>query len=594
MTRRRRRLALILVGGLLLPLFISPRVGAQVSELKSDRCTTDSDDSTPETTVASPPGLGSPTTTSKIDDKEAEGGVCGSSLGAIAPGEEFSDNPPDNYDIGHDPGGNCVCYDRRLLGLWTAVEFFVNVVFVRIGMGIIMWVLQFGFARMLIPGAERIADAFQTQIIAGIDLDTFFLFLCALWAFFLAATGKLGRAAGELGTSLVIVGLSAAVWSNPGASLTRGLEFAGGLGAEVAAVGTGVSTAGNADTGVDSTKAIGRPMARAIFETFIVRPHQLVNWGRIIPEGDKCRGVYDLAVKTGPWGTSSKPRKAMKEVGCKAEDKANRNPSLLRMATAGIVMIASALLIGLLLYATWHLIKAQLELVLSIAVWPFALACAALPGRGRTFFWHWTARVNAALAKVLVVMFALAVTVTAVSAVLEQTQTEKMLIQMLGVIVIILLAMYKLYAITKGTDKAVSQFANSMSGRSVSVSSQPWLSPSTAGFTAGALASKGAHALQTHKVNSRSAETLDLSRQRLELDKQRASTEASGFGGAYNENTVFIFNSGRDRDRDRDRDQPPPYRPRYQPPRPQRPKPIDAGPRPIPVESRPVVLSGSG
>lgn len=545
-------LVAVLIGGAAQP------ARAQLSELKDDRCTAESAEGESGLggggvvgggaggggggSWGGQPAPSTTTTTSKVDDKEAEAGVCGNLLSQMIPGPDPGTYPTNHYDIGYDSGGNCVCYDRRAIGLVTQFFFWLNGWVVRIGIGLITWVLEFAIARLLMPSAQRVSDAFQYQIVGPVGLSEFFLFLCACWAFFLAATGRLGRGAGELGTSLVLIGLAAAIWTNPGASLQRGLEFTAGVGSEIAAVGTGASSSGG--------QVVGAPMALAIHEAFVERPHELINWGRRIPPGDQCRAVYDRAVATGPWGTSSKPRIAMKEAGCKAEDRANRNPSLDRLGVALLTLVSSVLLIGLLLRVTWELIKAQLEVLLSVVLWPFAQMFAALPGRGRTGFWHWIAATAMALGRVLAVMLALALTLTAVAAILEATSSEAMGAQMLVVIAAILVGFWKMKGLTEGSKRMVTQFTQSMSGR-VPVRSASWLTPVTAGFTGGAMANRAAHALQTHKVNARGKENLELSRGILDAERGGGGSTFTNFGGDNVQNVLVLLNGAGQRTRAR-------------------------------------------
>jgi hypothetical protein len=403
-------------------------------------------------------GAAAPSTTSTTM-VDGEGGDCSSLLDQIAPGPDPGTYPSSHYDIGYDQGGTCICSSRRITGWATAFMFGISQWVVRIGLGIINWVLNFAPARLLMGQAQRVADAYQTQVIDRTGLAPFFLFICAMWAGFLAFTGRLGRGFSELGISLLIVACAGAFWSNPGRSLTGGLDFVAGVSSEVAAVTTGAEV--DAPT---AKNAVGASMARAIHKTFIENTHMIINWGRIIPPGDPCRAVYDAAVASGPWGTSSKPRVAMKEAGCTTEDKFNRDPSMGRLLSALLVMIASVLLIVMLVMVSYTLIKSQIEVLVALVVWPFALVSGTLPGHGRAMFWRWVGSTAMALIKVLVMMMLLCLTLVGVQAVLSATTAEKLVPQMGMVVVVVAMGLLKRKSIMANSERAVSSFANRMSG----------------------------------------------------------------------------------------------------------------------------------
>lgn len=574
------RTRLLLIGVVLAGLLFSAAPArAQMSGLSGDRCASSAEG---ESGLGGGGNVGggaggggggswggsasTTTTTLSNEDKDGEDGLCGGLLDEIAPGPNPGPNPSANYDIGYDEGGiKCVCAFRRVVGLITNVLFSWNTFIVRVGLGIINWALDFQFVRVLMGPAQRVSDAYQNQIVDRSGLAPLFLFLCAFWAAMMAFTGRFGRGAAELGTSLLILGVAAAFWTNPGSSLQRGLEFTAGVSSEIAAVGTGADV-----ESPTSTKVVGQSMAAAIHKAFVERPHELINWGEPVEAGHPCRAVYEQAVATGPWGTSSKPRVAMKEAGCPQMDKFNRNPSPMRLASAGLVMIASLLLIIMLIIVTYELIKAQLEVLASLVIWPFALLFGALPGRGRMLFWHWIGATAMALARVLAMMLLLALTLTAVAAVLSATSGEKLIGQMLMVIVVVVVGIFKRRGILEGSKRTVQQFTQSMSGR-VGARGSSWLSPTTAGFTGGALAAKAQHAFQAHGQNSRSRRLLDLTEDRNAIEAGR-DTGRFGFGGDHVENVLFMFNAATGTPT------PPPYEPRYQPPRPRPGRGLDAGP----------------
>lgn len=482
----------------------------------------------------------SSTTSTTVKGDDGEGGVCSALLDGIAPGPDPGTHPTSHYDIGYDQGGTCVCASRRLTGWWTAFFFTAAGWITRIGLGIINWVLNFQFARLLMEPAQRIADAYQNDVVGRVGAAPFFLFITAFWALVLTATGRLGRGLAELGTSLVILAFAAAFWTNPAASLTRGLEFTAGVSSEIAAVTTGAQV--DAPT---PSNAVGASMARSIHQTFVENTHQIINWGRLIPEGDQCRAVYDAAVASGPWGTSSKPRVAMKEAGCRVEDKFNRDPSFDRLASAFLVMIGSLLLMAMLVLVAYELLKAQLGIVVAVVTWSFALPTGALPGWGRGFFWGWIANTVTHLINVLAMMMMLALTLVAVSAVLETTESERLVPQMLSVIVVVAIGLFKRKKFMESGQRAASRFASRMSGGRASASSSGWLAGSLAGIGTGAIVAKTQHAFQTHGTNQRSRDLVALTKARNahateHVDRQTMAGEASA---AHLDSLLSLFSN---------------------------------------------------
>lgn len=522
----------------------------------------------------------STTSTTMVD---GEGGDCSSLLDQIAPGPDPGTYPSSHYDIGYDQGGNCVCSSRRITGWATAFMFSIAQWVVRIGLGIINWVLNFAPARLLMGQAQRVADAYQNQVIARTGLAPFFLFLCALWGGFLAFTGRIGRGFAELGTSLLILAFAASFWSNPGRSLTGGLDFVAGVSGEVAAVTTGADV-----DSPTSSNAVGASMARAIHKTFIENTHMIINWGRVIPAGDQCRAVYDAAVASGPWGTSSKPRVAMKEAGCTAEDKFNRDPSMGRLLSALLVMLASVLLIVMLVMVSYTLIKSQIEVLVALVVWPFALLSGTLPGHGRSLFWRWIGSTAMALIKVLVMMMLLCLTLVGVQAVLSATTSEKLVPQMGMVVVVVAMGLLKRKSIMANSERAVTQFANRMSGGGTGTAKLGWVGSAGVGAGAGVLASKVQHAAQVHGQNSRSRALVELTRDRNATEGTRVETlgRTANATEGTRENTARIYDLFADAAA-RTREQP--YEPPRTRPSPRGPQPSPLDPprdQPIPVESR--------
>jgi hypothetical protein len=243
----------------------------------------------------------------------------------------------------------------------------------------------------------------------------------------------------------------------------------------------------------------------------------------------------------------------------------------------------------MLVMVSYTLIKSQIEVLVALVVWPFALLSGALPGRGRSLFWRWIGSTAMALIKVLVMMMLLCLTLVGVQAVLAATTSEKLVPQMGMVVVVVAMALLKRKSIMANSERAVTQFANRMSGGGTGGARLGWVGSAGVGAGAGVLANKVQHAAQVHGQNSRSRALVELTRERNGQEGARVEslgrTASATEGTRDNTQRIYdLFADAASR-----------QRPSYEGPRPQpqprgpRPSPLDP-PRdqPIPVNSREV------
>lgn len=423
----------------------------------------------PTTTVAPDPGAG------PVDDMQ--NGQCSGFMSTLLPGGDPGQFPTSHYDIGYDQGGNCVCSSRRLTGWLTDFAFGFDRWFVQVGLAVVNWALGFHIADALQNTALNVANEYQLRVIGPIGLGQLFLFICVMWGGFLAFTGRLGRGLSEVGISLLIGALTASIWWSPANALMGMAHFTIGMSNDVAAVSAGQPS------GSDSN--VGAPILAAIHHSFIERPHEIINWGRPIPAGDPCRGVYEQYVASGPWSTSSKPRVAMKDAGCKAEDAFNRDPTNLRLGAAFLTALAGALVMVLLIMVSATYITAQLGILVAIAMAPFGLLFGSLPGRGRSLFWRWVASAGMALAGVLMMSLLLSLTLVTVNMLLGSTLDAPLLVQMGLVDLVVVMAIVKRGRLVSGGRKAVATFAQRMSGGGSGASGGSWARSAAGGVAGG-------------------------------------------------------------------------------------------------------------
>lgn len=491
------------------------------------------------TTVAAKPG--------DRDEAEGEEGVCSSLIDSQAPGPAPGQFETSKYDIGYDDGGTCVCYDRRLTGWLTNASFWIGKSLIRVGLGIINWGLEFKLADSFLPVAERISTGYQTKVVDRIGIIPLFLTYTAVWASFLVVRGQMSRGLGEVATSLVLYAITATLLANPGALLTQGLETVAGVSWEVAAVATGDGAATP-----DTSRQVGGSMMASIHRAFVEDPHEIINWSRSIPAGDPCRATYEAAVASGPWGTSSKPRVAMKNAGCRVEDAFNRDPSLDRLGAAVFDSAAGALVVALVLMITVSLMSFQLGILGVIALAPLAAPFASLPGRGRALFWRLVGFGAVCFMGVIVMAMLLSLTLVGVSGALQATSGMPLFLQMMSVTVVVGMALKKRKSIFDSGRAAVNGFSQAMVGTQSSSKGKTWINPglSHTQTLAPVAAAYGGYRMYTgHQAQKRGDERLNMDRERLGMDRERLDMDRSRLdapaGGDYRTQNLVLILSGR-------------------------------------------------
>jgi hypothetical protein len=283
----------------------------------------------------------------------------------------------------------------------------------------------------------------------------------------------------------------------------------------------------------DTCENSARPLAAQIHKAFVENPHQLLDWGRVIPPGDPCRPIYDAIIQTGPWGSRSEPRDAMKATGCKAEATFNKDPSGDRLWAAVLVLVATIFVMILLVLIAATLIASQIGVVVALALSPFALVAGSLPAGGRQLLWRWLGGVGRALAGVVMTGVFLSLFLVSVGAVLNATSGEFLIVQMGVIDLLVVMALIArkrlLKAGRRGVNRAVQRLEQSRAGGS---GRSGWLSPAAAGAVAGfgageAFELRQAHqqvrgAVHTHR--RRQAEKAMIETRRAQAANTRAGT----------------------------------------------------------------------
>ena len=406
--------------------------------------------------------------------------ACSTLMEKIVPGEEPGRHPTSHYDIGYDEGA-WNHFSRKILGFLTETAFGIARWFVRVSLWIVSWALSFGFARRLADPAQAAADAYQSRVVEPLGLEYFFLTLAAAYGGWHALRGRMSRGGGEFFVSVTVAAVAATVLAYPGTFLLEALDRTSEVSFEVAAVTTAADPSRPADP--DNVVA---PIAADIHRAFVETPHQLIDWGRTIPEGDPCRGVYDEIVATGPWGSKDEPRDAMKAAGCEEEAKFNHDPSPDRLGAAALVALGTVFVAVMMVLIAVALVGAQIGVVVAIAVSPFGLVSGVLPGGGRQLMWRWVAGWAKCLAAVVMTAVFLSLFLVGLSALLAETSGEALVVQMLVVDIVVIVALVKRKKLMVAGRRAVTNVTQRLENAKVGGSGRStWLGPAAAGAAVG-------------------------------------------------------------------------------------------------------------
>ena len=476
-----------------------------------------------------------PTGQDAKDNEDA--GTCSSLMEKIIPGQNPGPYPTSHYDIGYS-GGGMLAVGRKVEGILTDAAFAAARWFTRAGLWIVQWALGFGFGRRLAEPATNVANTYQTQVVDRIGLGPFFLFLAAAYGGYMVFRGRTSRGVGEFFISCFIAALAATMFATPGRWLMDGLDGTEKLSCELVAV----TTSQNPDAlPSDTCDDVARPMAAQIHKAFVETPHELIDWGRVIPVGDPCRAVYEAAVQSGPWGARSEPRKAMEAAGCKAEAKFNKDPSVDRLMGATLVLVATIFVMILLVLIACTLVAAQIGVVVALALSPFAMAAGSLPAGGRQLLWRWLGGVGRALAGVVMTGVFLSLFLVGVGAVLTATSGEFLIVQMGVIDLLVVLALVARKRLLKAGRRAVNRAVQRIEqSRAGSSSRSGWLAPAAVGAVAGFGAGEAHELRQAHQSvrgavhthRRRQAERAMIETRRAQAASHRATASAARSGGA--------------------------------------------------------------
>lgn len=232
------------------------------------------------------------------------------------------------------------------------------------------WTLSFDWLQSLTGPVMELGDSLQ-EIVDRFGATNTLLTVSAFTAVIWMARGRWALGLFELFMSLIIASLAVGVLANP----VRLIAGDGGLLFDSRDTGLSVATglANNGDTSADPEK-MREETSGMLVDTFLRRPQQLVNFGRMIDDSD-CEKDYQDALEAGPYGTDDDLRDAVG--GCNddaGEVAENPNSSMfMSMAVllpAGLIVVIFAAILCLAVlvagvYALYQSVKMIIALVLA-------------------------------------------------------------------------------------------------------------------------------------------------------------------------------------------------------------------------------------
>lgn len=223
--------------------------------------------------------------------------------GMLAPFDVTSSDgfPLDHYSLVSDPGGPTDFQQEAQSYMMSGLFSLVRVV-VGLECWLIHWAYTFPLVQAVSAQAQQLSDAYRTDVIGPLQLPGLLLAWAVAVCGVMLLRGKTGRAFGELCLTFVIVAVATAGLLRPDVILGSGglLDQTHQAGLQVAAITTdhGAPPPANVDA-----NNISAPLQTTLTSTFVVQPYQLLQFGRLIPPGDRAYAAYRAAVQDGPYNT---------------------------------------------------------------------------------------------------------------------------------------------------------------------------------------------------------------------------------------------------------------------------------------------------
>jgi hypothetical protein len=316
--------------------------------------------------------------------------------------------PLDHYDVTADAGGS-LDWDAKLLLFLTDTAFAANRLTIGAGIWLLNWAFTFGPAEAIVEPARDLAETYQRDVIDRLGLPALLLTLGAAWCGVQIMRGRTSRGAAELAVSLLVSAVAVTVLARPAEVL---LSEDGLLGQtrDTAMALTSITVTKGEDASADPEQA-AQPLNDVLVDTFVVQPHQALNYGVVIGDDHPCRPVYDEIVAEGPWGSENDPRARLVDAGEPCTDLAayNEDPTVDRLLASYLLLGATFIVTLLLILLICVLLIAVISAGVYVVLCPFALTAALLPGGGRQLLWRWIGGVVKTLLSIVAICVFIAV-----------------------------------------------------------------------------------------------------------------------------------------------------------------------------------------
>ncbi|GAA4898857.1 hypothetical protein [Streptomonospora salina] len=323
--------------------------------------------------------------------------------------------PLDHYDITGDSGG-MTDWDSKLLLFLSDAAFAATRLVVGACTWLLEWAFEFGPAQALVEPARKLAGTYQNDIIDRLGLPFVTMTLGATWCGLLIMRGRVSQGAGELAVTLLISALAVTVLARP-ADLLLGEDGLLLHTRDTAMVLTSLAVSQGESASPEPEQAAA-PLSDALVDTFVVQPHQALNYGKVVEQGDPCRPVYEELVAEGPWGDEDEPRERLTDAGCQAMAQYNETPTVDRLMGAYLLFGAAFIVALLVMLLVCTLLSCVMAMAVYVVLCPFALVAALLPGGGRQVLWRWLGAVVKVLLSIIAVCVFIAIFTVGIRAML--------------------------------------------------------------------------------------------------------------------------------------------------------------------------------
>ena len=225
----------------------------------------------------------------------------GSTAGILGPFDVTGSEgvPLDHYELVSNPGGATDFQQEAQSYLMSGLFALVRVV-VGVECWLIHWAYSFPLVQAVSQESQGLADDYRAYVVDTLGLPGLLLAWAVVVCSIMLMRGKAGKALGELVLTFAIIAMAGSALVRPDVILGSGglLDQTRQASLTVAAITTNHGAAPS--TTVDPAD-VSAPIQQTLTDTFVTEPYQLLQFGRLIPQGDKAYPAYQAAVATGPF-----------------------------------------------------------------------------------------------------------------------------------------------------------------------------------------------------------------------------------------------------------------------------------------------------